>query len=101
MPRRRPKKIVTWRYDDGAGTTMEIPVYQVIEATTGSGSGSTSLSSRIREECSDVNVLREKVFTAIKGQLVISLGAFSPDQRRVHSLEPGGFPGDDAQESRA
>ena len=29
MPQRRPKKILTWRYDDGAGTTMEIPVYQV------------------------------------------------------------------------
>ncbi len=70
MPRRRPKKIVTWRYDDGAGTTMDIPVYQVI--------GHDGIWLRvdipelsIREECSDVNVLREKVFTAIKGQLVI------------------------------
>ena len=71
MPRRRPKKIITWRYDDGAGTTMDIPVYQVIEPRRDLAPGRHPRALVSARRCSDINVLREKVFTAIKGQLVI------------------------------
>jgi hypothetical protein len=70
MPRRQPRKIITWRYDDGAGTTLDIPVYQV------TNQGGIWLrvdipALDIREENSDINLLRERVFAAIKGRLVL------------------------------
>ena len=75
MPRRRPKKIITWRYDDGAGTTMEIPVYQVTKSD-GIWLRVDIPGLDIREENSDINVLREKVFAAIKGRLVLKWEPF-------------------------
>jgi hypothetical protein len=70
MPRRRPRKIIIWRYDDDAGTTMDIPVYQL--------TGHDGIWLRvnipeldIREENSDINLLRERVFAAIKDRLVL------------------------------
>src|SRR5438105_1690715 len=70
MRGRRPKKLLAWRYDDGAGMTMDIPVYQV------TNHGEISLRVDIpaldlREEQSDINVLREKVSAALKARLVL------------------------------
>jgi hypothetical protein len=70
MPRRRPRKIITWRYDDGAGTTMEVPVYQVINHD-GIWLRVELPELGVLEECSDVNLLRDRVFTAIAERLVI------------------------------
>src|SRR5205823_4395951 len=57
-------------YDDGAGTTMDIPVYQVTRYD-GIWLRVAIPALDIREENSDINVLCEKVFAAIKGRLVL------------------------------
>jgi hypothetical protein len=75
MPRPRPKKIITWRYDDGAGTTMNIPVYQVTKHE-GIWLRVEIPALGIHEECSDINLLRARVFAAIKDQLVIQWKSF-------------------------
>jgi hypothetical protein len=75
MSKRRPKKIITWRYDDGAGTTMEIPVYQVTDHQ-GVWLRVDIPELDIREENSDINLLREKVTAAIKGRLFLKWEPF-------------------------
>ena len=86
MPRTRPKKIITWRYDDGAGTTMEIPVYQVTKHD-GIWLRVEIPALDIREECSDINLLRERVFDRDQEPAGHQVGAVSPDQRHEYCLE--------------
>jgi hypothetical protein len=75
MPQKRPKKIITWRYDDGAGRTMDVPVYQVTKHD-GIWLRVELPELGVREECSDVNLLRERVFAAIGDRLMIHWAPF-------------------------
>jgi hypothetical protein len=67
MPRHRPRKIVTWRYDDHAGTTLDIPVYQVTDHQ-GIRLRVDIAELDIREENSDISLLRERVYSTVKGR---------------------------------
>jgi hypothetical protein len=75
MRRRGERKLTVWKYDDGKGTTLKVPVYQV-DRYLDDGRRGIRLRVQIAEldileYDTDINVLQKRVYGQIKEKLVL------------------------------
>jgi hypothetical protein len=75
MGRRGERKLTVWEYDDGKGTTLKVPVYQV-DGYLDDGRRGIRLRVQIAEldileYDTDINVLQGRVYGQIKEKLVL------------------------------
>jgi hypothetical protein len=75
MGRRGERKLTVWEYDDGKGTTLKVPVYQV-DGYLDDGKRGIRLRVQIAEldileYDTDINVLRKKVYDQIKEKMIL------------------------------